>query len=406
MEISLNCHKKRHILFSNLSYHFLVVWFIFGAIQLSIGQVINYETKVSIDYEKKTTTRIVLIQINNKAENWLSHIEIRHDPKQQFKFNYAQIIDVEGNTIRKLKKKELITRNDLSYQAFFQDDLITEFDLYWNQYPYRVEYSYTIEEEEYLYLAWWTPFYKSNISTIESALEINLPTTHTTRITSSKNLAFEEFELAGRKILRWKSSMVKNIYRDELYSPPIEKLIPFVKVVPYEFKYGVPGKSDSWTTFGNWLDQLNKGTDQITQQEKLNVEKLIADCSSKHDTIKSIYYYLQDHTKYVNVAIDVGGLKSYPASYVCENKYGDCKALTTYMKAMLKSVDIESYYTIIKAGENESEIDISTPSQQFNHVVLMIPTETDTLWLENTSSSVPFNYLGTFTQNKFALVIN
>ncbi|MEQ8238540.1 MAG: DUF3857 domain-containing protein [Cyclobacteriaceae bacterium] len=374
-------------------------------VHVAFGQIVNFDTKITMaDNGKKTTERTLLIQINSKEENWLSHIELNHSPNQEFKLNYARILDLKGNITRKLKKKEFITRNDLSYQAFYQDDLITEFDLYWSEYPYRVEYSYTIKEEEFLYLAWWTPLVYTNVSTIDALLEVNMPADYPIRFSASEQLNLKESKLEGRKILRWKSSMTKSESRNEIYSPPLD--FPTVKIVPGEFKYGVIGKSDSWSSFGNWADELNNGTDQITLQEKWTLEKLIAGINNRNEIIKSIYYYLQDQTKYVNVAIDVGGLKSYPASYVCENKYGDCKALTTYMKAMLKSVGIASFYTIIKAGEENTEIDPNFPSQQFDHVILMIPSETDTLWLENTSSALPFNYLGTFTQNRYALAVN
>lgn len=371
---------------------------------MALGQVINYETVVEIsDKGEKTTKRTLLIQINSKEENWLSHVELIHNPKQEFTFEYAQITDLKGNIIRKLKKKELVTRNDLSYQAFYQDDLITEFDLYWNQYPYRIEYSYTIQEEEYLFVAWWTPLYDSHVSTMHGSLEVRMPPDYAIRVSASEELSLRESEIEGSKMLIWEAAMTKVEARNEIYSPSLK--IPSVKIVPEEFNYGVIGKSGSWSSFGNWVDQLNQGTDLLPLEEKRKVANLIDGLSSKNEIIKTIYYYLQDQTKYVNVSIDVGGLKSYPASYVCKNKYGDCKALTTYMKAMLNSVGIESLYTIIRAGIKNSEIELDFPSQQFNHVVLMIPSETDTVWLENTSSALPFNYLGTYIQNRHALAV-
>ena len=161
---------------SKLWYFFLFTLFISSSHRVAYGQILNYETKITVDNKgKKTTERIILIQINNKDENWLSHVEINHNPKQKFSFGYAQILNKEGRLVRKLKKKELITRSNLSYQAFYRDDLITEFDLYWNQYPYIIEYSYKIEEDEYLYIAWWTPLVFQNVVTIKSSLEVNLP---------------------------------------------------------------------------------------------------------------------------------------------------------------------------------------------------------------------------------------
>jgi hypothetical protein len=368
--------------------------------------VLKNETIIIIDAKgRKITERNVLVQVNDKQSNWLSHIEIGHNPKQEFSFEYARVLDVGGNTLRKLKKKDITTRNNLSYSTFYQDDLITEFDLYWNQYPYQVEYSYTITEEEFLFVAWWAPMLYTNIPTIKSFLKISIPSDYKININQSGGLTFNQSKTKDNRIYHWESSIVEKI-KGEIYSPTLRELVPKVLIVPAQFNYGISGSSKSWSSFGSWLNQLNEGTDELPFKEKIIVENLIDGIDDKKEIVKKIYYYLQDHTRYVNVAIDVGGLKSYPASYVCRNKYGDCKALTTYMKSMLKSVDIESLYTVINAGKNKVQVAEDFPSQQFNHVILAVPLENDTIWIENTSNSLPFNYLGTYTQNRYALAVN
>lgn len=140
--------------------------------------------------------------------------------------------------------------------------------------------------------------------------------------------------------------------------------------------------------------------------ETAQVERLTRDAIDKKEVIKRLYKYLQRRTRYINITLGIGGLKPYPAEYVAQNKYGDCKALSNYMKALLEQVNINSYYTLINSGENIGAIIKDFPSQQFNHAILFVPLEDDSVWLECTANSIPFAYLGTSVQNREALVID
>ncbi len=79
------------------------------------------------------------------------------------------------------------------------------------------------------------------------------------------------------------------------------------------------------------------------------------------------------------------------------------KRLSNYFEACLASIGIESFYTTINAGTVIESFDTTFPSQQFNHVIVFVPLQKDTLWVDCTSD-LAFGYLGTFTQNRPALV--
>lgn len=129
------------------------------------------------------------------------------------------------------------------------------------------------------------------------------------------------------------------------------------------------------------------------------------DLQNNEEKLKLLYEYLQDKTRYINVSIETGGIKPYPASYVVENGYGDCKALSVYYKAMLDAVGIKAYYTLVRAGSKVYTINKNLPCSQFNHAIIYVPLERDTFFIDCTSS-YPFNYTSSFIQNREALIID
>jgi hypothetical protein len=75
------------------------------------------------------------------------------------------------------------------------------------------------------------------------------------------------------------------------------------------------------------------------------------------------------------------------------------------MYSLLKAVGIKSYYALIKAGKQDYFLMEDFPSNQFNHAILCVPLQKDTVWLECTSQVQAFGYMGDFTGNRKALIV-
>ncbi len=368
-------------------------------------EVIRYATFIEISNDKLSTTDTIILQINNRSGDDYSEIELDYTKDDPITDLSAWIEDQNGNIIRYLKKQEIKESSAISEVSFYEDSYVKRFVLKHNEYPYRIGYTYKTSSRQFLYIANWYPILGFEVPTRLAQLTFLSPENYPVNILEHhiKPAIITNSSGMTRKV--WNTNY-DGSFSSEVYCPDISGILPSVKIVPENFFYGTTGSTTDWKSFGNWQYRLIHGLDDLPQNEKLVVSRMIQGIQDRKEIVRILYHYMQDHTRYINVSMDIGGLKPYPASYVSQNKYGDCKALTNYMKALLNHAGIISYYTLVYASTQPRLLMKDFPSQQFNHVILTVPLEHDTIWLESTNNTNPFGYIGTFTQNRSALLID
>lgn len=368
------------------------------------AELIFQETNIEIRNNKLTKDLHYEIKINNRAGEKYTTITIPFSKLSNVFDIEAYIKDSNGRIVKKLKKKEIIERSSISDFSFYEDDFVKEFTLKHNVYPYTIGYSYQVRQNEFLYIDYWIPVIDEKIPTLTASLKVSLPLNYGIAYKNQyvKDPLIDTLENVIS--YQWRTSYT-DIINPEVYSPPVSSLLPSVAIVPKEFNFDKNGSFKDWISYGNWQYELLQGLNELPVNEKSKINSITKNIEGDKNIIKTLYHYLQDETRYINITIETGGLKPYPATYVVQNKYGDCKALTNYFKSMLDYLEIPSYYTKVYAGSPIKEIDKNFPSQQFNHVILYIPQKEEDIWLDCTSDGA-FNYLGTFTQNRDAFIIN
>jgi hypothetical protein len=368
------------------------------------AELVNYETNISVKNGKLSKTEKYEIKIYNRAGEKYTKITIPYSKLIKVSDIEAFIKDDNGKTIKALKSNEITNKSAISSFSLYEDDFIKEFVLKHNIYPYSLCYSYEEQQEEFFYIDSWQPVIDINVPTLRAVLNVETPPGYKISFTSQLIDNFQSDTLDTQIRYTWTASY-RNLIKSEPYSPPVGNFFPTVLIVPVEYKYGLNGSQKNWLDYGNWYYDIIQGLSDLPQSEKNNIISIIAGINDTRGKIKKLYHSLQDGVRYINVTIGTGGLKPYPASYVAQNKYGDCKALSNYFKSVLDFAGIKSYYSLVRAGDPVRKVNKSFPSQQFNHVILCVPLQEDTIWLDCTSK-MPFNYLGTFIQSRDVFIID
>lgn len=368
------------------------------------AELVSQETSITIDKGGLTKKLYYEIKINNRDGERYTNISIPYSKLDKLRNIEAYIKDTDGKIVKKLKKKSITEKSLISSFSFYEDNFVKDFTLKHNSYPYTIVYSYQIQQNEFLHINNWVPIIDVKLPTLSAKLNLSVPLDYDIEYKSRK-VGNPNIETVGNnRTYHWNTSYT-DIVRPEIYSPRLISLLPSVLITPKEFNYEKNGSLEDWISYGNWQYELLQGLNELPESEKDKINALIEGVDDDREKIRLLYHYLQDETRYINISIETGGLMPYSASYVCDNKYGDCKALTNYFKAILDYLEIPSYYTKVYAGGRIREIDKSFPSQQFNHVILYIPQDGEDIWLDCTSDGA-FDYLGTFTQNRDVFVID
>ncbi|AUD07243.1 hypothetical protein CWM47_09360 [Spirosoma pollinicola] len=318
------------------------------------------------------------------------------------------LYDAAGKLIKKLKKADIDDSSTYSDYNLFDDQRmkVASFPKQ-PSYPYTVEFLVETTERNLMFYPTWVPQDEEHLAVEQAAYTVNMP--------PALALRYKEMNLPtpgvssslpdGGKTYSWKINN-RPALEFEPISPPAREQLPLVYTAPAAFDVqDYKGQITSWKDVSRFYHSLNDGRDRIPEDLRQRVLDLTKNETTTLGKVRKVYAYLQDNTRYISVQLGIGGWQTIEADKVADSKYGDCKALTNYAKAMLKAVGVTAYPALVRAGDKEPDILVDFPSFQFNHVILCVPNGRDTLFLECTSGHGPAGYMSDFTGNRHVLLV-
>ncbi|SFI22549.1 DUF3857 domain-containing protein [Halpernia frigidisoli] len=340
-----------------------------------------------MDITEETTISI----LSSSGENF-SVIGIPYNPTTRVSDIKVIIYDEDGKEVKKFSKKDFSDVSNNPSNALYVDDRVLFLKPVVGKYPYTLKYSFTTSTSNTAFLN-FRPLNKYNLAVEKSQITFNNKSgiQLNSKIYDTFLAKVSKSEVAGMSQYTYQNIPA---LEEETLAPSIDVLVPHVDFAMQKFSLARrEGDNTSWNSFGKWYyNDLLMPVSQITPeiQKEVNDLNLTGTTAEK---VKKLYQYMQSKTHYIFVAMGIGGWQPMVADDVRKKGYGDCKALTNYMRTLLQAAGIKAYYCVINDNESAKSFDPDFTEIAGNHAILMIPTEKEPIWLENTSQNVAFNHL-------------
>lgn len=360
------------------------------------------DTKIKIIGNKSMTTDYhKVVTVLKKEDKSMANIVLDYDPFTALSKIEINIYDQHGDLIKSVKPNNLGDYSHYDY-TIADDNRYKFYSVKEWEVPFTVELKYTENHKGILGIPQWEPQWTTNMSIESAGLSISVED----NILRYKELNFpKESKIQSAPIYRWSLNNIP-AHKYESNMPFDYEIYPMVFLAVENFNYDkTEGSFQDWVSLGKWEYELIESV--TTSDEK--IQKVVAEIkdrsTDKRDLVYNVYDYLQKNSRYVSVQLGIGGWKPFSPSYVHEKGYGDCKALSNYTRALLKEAGINAHYTVIGNGVPSIYLeDFATFFGQANHVILCVPMEGDTIWLECTNQNIQPGYLGNSNANRNVLL--
>ena len=367
------------------------------------------EMKVELTSIKEMNVSLTrVVTVLNKYGNKHVHAAVGYNNSVKVKHVEALIFDAFGEEIEKIKEKDFKDVSAVDGGTLYSDSRVLYMDYTPTQYPYTVVFSYEITTANTSNIPSWYFLDGFLVSMEKSSYTVTYSAPELKPIIKEKNLEeikFEKTESANS--ISYEAENVLAIKKESL-SPTFKKIAPKIMVRAENFHYeGYNASIRDWKDIGYWMSSnLLKDRAELPEATIIKARSLVRGVSDPLEKAKIIYQYVQNNTRYISVQVGIGGIQPISAIEVDRLKYGDCKGLSNYTKALLEAVGVPAYYTHVEAGRDKVDFEEDFADLgQGNHVILAIPYQDQYYWIDCTSQVHPFGFIGDFTDDRKVLVI-
>lgn len=321
----------------------------------------------------------------------------------------AYALHPSKNKYRKEKVDKYTTKDELDDYIFYDDMKSINFT-----YPTVMKGGKTAMEvdrviNEPRFLGGF--YFASGVPIEHASFSVTFPETVTLSYKcfncDSIGLQFTQEVYRGDITYTWTAKDLPKI-KFESGAPNFRYFIPHIQVFISKYKVGqreetlLEAPADLYKWYCTLTEKVNKRNDPAIQ---LLVDSLTNGATDDLEKVRRIYYWVEDHVKYIAIEAGLGGFIPREAELVYKRRYGDCKDMASLLVQMLRQAGLNGYMTW--AGTRDIPYSIRTlptPSVDNHMIATYISDEGKYFFLDATGSQLGLDLPSPNLQGKEVLI--
>lgn len=377
------------------------------AVFSNVNRNVDISINKGVPTAKATEVSEMLI-LDDKANGIYNKDKVYHSSFNELRKVEAYTSVPDGNSMKKMKVSEFKTQSSASRGIFYDDAKETAFD-----YPKIVKGSITHVETEHFNkdIHFISPFYFSSyLPVVNATFSLTFPEDmdikYIIKNDDKKTITVTESKKGRKKKLEFSASGLNN---NEYFSDAVSQSYYAQHVIVYVKEYR---NDNEVVPVYNTVDELykwNAGFLKGINTTPSPLLKQVADsiCSGKTsdwDKAQAIYYWVQNHIKYVAFEEGLEGFVPRQAADVCSKRYGDCKDMASLLTALLNTSGLKAYFTWIGTRSIPyTYTDVPLPITD-NHMISAVKIDGSWIFLDATDPNCIFGFPTSGIQDKQALI--
>lgn len=313
----------------------------------------------------------------------------------------------EGKSFKKVKVKDFKDNQQMRSDIFYDDLVLREFLFpgVQNGAVTEEKYTYSIINPNFIP----SHYFSSVVPVHQSLYTVSVPKGVEIKYKifgDSSKIRLTITEQKNTTLYSWKAEKVeKTEYEDDAL--PRNYYEPHIFV--YLASYTEENKKVEMLSDVKQLYKLNYGfiKDVNKNEPNAGLVKVVDSLKSKtseDQTIKNIFYWIQDNIKYIAFEDGLGGYIPRNANDIYLRKYGDCKDMASITTYMLSVAGIKSYLTWIGTRDLPYRYqDIPLPMVD-NHMIAAVYRNNKWIFLDCTAQHLRYGLPSHAIQDKEALI--